>query len=158
MRHVPKIVVLAAILMLAHTALARAVEIASANDTARFLAGMQPSADSPLAPLTQDPAWQRHARFFDGAFAELDRRQLSRIKAWSQVHLAAPRPTMFYMFSGPDFLYADAFYSTASTYVLSALEPTGPIPDVMKLARFGIGPALNYVEQSLQSILSFSFF
>jgi hypothetical protein len=158
MRHLPKIAALAAILMLAASGCAGAAEIASANDTARFLAGMQPSAGSPLAPLTQDPAWQRHARFFDAAFAELDRRQLSRISAWSQLHLAAPRPTMFYMFSGPDFLYADAFYSKASTYVLSALEPTGPIPDVMKLARFGIGPALNYVEQSLQSILSFSFF
>ena len=32
---------------------------------------------------------------------------------------------MFYMFSGPDFLYADAFYSKASTYVLGALEPVG---------------------------------
>ena len=32
---------------------------------------------------------------------------------------------MFYMFSGPDFLYADAFYSKATTYVLSALEPVG---------------------------------
>ena len=158
MRHVPKIAALLAILMLASTGSVRAADIASANDTARFLAGMQPSAGSPLAPLTADPAWQRHARFFDGAFAELDRRQLSRIRAWSQLHLAAPRPTMFYMFSGPDFLYADAFYSKASTYVLSALEPTGPIPDVMKLAGFGVAPALDYVEHSLQSMLSFSFF
>ena len=36
---------------------------------------------------------------------------------------------MFYMFSGPDFLYADAFYSKATTYVLSALEPVGSVPD-----------------------------
>ncbi len=158
MRHVPNIAALVAILMLACTGVARAAEIASANDTARFLAGMQPSPGSPLVPLTEDPAWQRHARFFDRAFAELDRRQLSRISAWSQLHLAAPRPTMFYMFSGPDFLYADAFYSKASTYVLSALEPTGPIPDVARLPRGGIGPALYYVEQSLQSVLSFSFF
>ena len=35
---------------------------------------------------------------------------------------------MFYMFSGPDFLYADAFYSKATTYVLSALDP-GPVPE-----------------------------
>ena len=158
MRAVAKIAALLTLLMLACAGSARAAEIASADDTARFLAGMQPSAGSPLAPLTQDPAWQRHARFFDRAFAELDRRQLSRISAWSQIHLAAPRPTMFYMFSGPDFLYADAFYSKASTYVLSALEPTGPIPDVIKLPRDGIRPALSFVEQSLESILSFSFF
>jgi len=158
MRQLPTIAALVAMLMLACTGVARAAETASANDTARFLAGLPPSAGSPLALLADDPAWQRHARLFDSAFAELDRRQLSRIRAWSELHLAAPRPTMFYMFSGPDFLYADAFYSKASTYVLSALEPTGPIPDVIKLAGFGVRPALEYVEQSLQSILSFSFF
>jgi len=158
MPRVPNIAALVAILMLAGAGFARAAEIANANDTARFLAGMPPSAGSPLAPLTADPAWQRHARFFDRAFAELERRQLSRISAWSQLHLAAPRPTMFYMFSGPDFLYADAFYAKASTYVLGALEPTGPIPDVIKLPRQGLGPALSYVEQSLESVLSFSFF
>jgi hypothetical protein len=153
-----KIALVAAGLIFANTNVARTAEIASANDTARFLAGMQPSADSPLVLLTQDPAWQRHARFFDGAFAQLEQRQLSKIAAWADVHLAAPRPTMFYMFSGPDFLYADAFFSKASTYVLGALEPTGPVPDVMKLPRGGTRPALSYVEHSLGSILSFSFF
>ncbi len=65
---------------------------------------------------------------------------------------------MFYMFSGPDFLYADAFYSKASTYVLSALEPVGSVPDLTRLPRGGIGAALHNVERSLSSILSFSFF
>ena len=65
---------------------------------------------------------------------------------------------MFYMFSGPDFLYADAFYSKASTYVLSALEPVGSVPDLTRLPPGGIGAALYSVERSLSSILSFSFF
>ena len=65
---------------------------------------------------------------------------------------------MFYMFSGPDFLYANAFYSKASTYVLSALEPVGSVPDLAKLPRGGIASALYNVERSLGSILSFSFF
>ncbi|MGV7216228.1 hypothetical protein [Bradyrhizobium sp. UFLA05-112] len=130
----------------------------TADDTARFLAGMQPSAESPLVALTRDPSWQRHAKFFDGAFAQLEQRQLSRIRAWSEVNLAAPRPTMFYMFSGPDFLYADAFYSKASTYVLGALEPVGNVPDLTRVPRGAIAPALYNVERSLGSILSFSFF
>ena len=37
-------------------------EIASANDTALFLAGMQPSSDSGLARLTQERSWQQRAR------------------------------------------------------------------------------------------------
>src|SRR6476659_9881579 len=136
----------------------RAADTVTVDDTARFLAGMPPSADSPLAPLTRDPTWQRHARFFDQAFAQLEQRQLAKIRAWSDTNLAAPRPTMFYMFSGPDFLYADAFYGKATTYVLSALEPPGSVPDLARLPRGGVAAALYNVERSLSSILSFSFF
>jgi hypothetical protein len=150
-------VTFAAALMWAAMGLARAAEV-TADDTAKLLAGMQPSADSPLMPLTRDPSWQRHARFFDSAFGQLEQRQLSRIRAWSDAHLAAPKPTMFYMFSGPDFLYADAFYPKATTYVLSALEPPGQVPDLTRLPRGALGAALYNVEHSLGSILSFSFF
>jgi hypothetical protein len=153
-----KIAVIAATMLLAAVAPARAADTVSADDAARFLAGMQPSASSPLAPLTKDPAWQHHARFFDAAFAQLEQRQLSKIRAWSATNLAAPKPTMFYMFSGPDFLYADAFYAKATTYVLSALEPPGSVPDLTRLPRGGIGAALYNVERSMSSILSFSFF
>jgi len=153
-----KIAALAAAMFLAAAMPMRAADTVTANDTARFLAGMAPSADSPLTPLTRDPAWQRHARFFDTAFGQLEQRQLSKIRSWTEAHLAAPRPTMFYMFSGPDFLYANAFYSKASTYVLSALEPVGSVPDLTRLPPGGIGSALYNVERSLGSILSFSFF
>ena len=153
-----KIAAAVAALFLAAAVPARASDAVTANDTARFLAGMAPSADSPLTPLTNDPSWQRHAKFFDNAFGQLEQRQLSKIRAWAAVNLAAPRPTMFYMFSGPDFLYADAFYSKATTYVLSALEPVGSVPDLERLPRGGIGAALHSVERSLSSILSFSFF
>jgi hypothetical protein len=148
----------AAALCLAAAAPARTAGVVTANDTALFLAGMPPSPDSPLMPLTKDPSWQHHAKFFDAAFGQLEQRQLSKIRAWADVNLAAPKPTMFYMFSGPDFLYADAFYSKATTYVLSALEPVGAVPDLTKLSRGGVGAALYNVERSMGSILSFSFF
>jgi len=153
-----KIAVFAAATLLVAMLPARAADPVTADDTARFLAGMMPSADSPLMPLTRDPAWQRHAKIFDAAFAQLEQRQLSKIRAWANANLAAPKPTMFYMFSGPDFLYADAFYSNALTYVLSALEPPGSVPDLTRMSRGGIGAALYGVEHSLGSILSFSFF
>jgi hypothetical protein len=158
MRRFPKTAALAATMFLAAAVPSRAADTVTVDDTARFLAGMMPSADSPLMPLTRDPAWQHHAHFFDAAFAQLEQRQLSRIRAWSETNLAAPRPTMFYMFSGPDFLYADAFYSKATTYVLSALEPPGFVPDLTRLSRGAVGSALYNVERSLGSILSFSFF
>jgi hypothetical protein len=153
-----KMAAVAAAMFLAALTSARAADTVSADDTARFLAGMPPSAESPLTALTRDASWQRHAKFFDAAFAQLEQRQLSKIRAWSDTNLAAPRPTMFYMFSGPDFLYANAFYGKATTYVLSALEPVGAPPDLMKLPRGGVGPTLYDVERSMGSILSFSFF
>jgi hypothetical protein len=147
----------AAIAMLAAVAGVHA-QTATVDDTAKFLAGMMPSADSPLMPLTQEAAWQRHAKFFDGAFGQLEQRQISRIRAWTDSNLSAPRPVMFYMFSGPDFLYANAFHPRATTYVLSALEPVGAVPDLTRLSRGGVASALYNVERSLESILSFSFF
>lgn len=158
MRQFTRVVFAAAILFLVAVLPSRAADAVTANDTALFLAGMMPSADSPLLPLTRDPAWQRHAKFFDAAFAELEQRQLSKIRAWATANLAAPKPTVFYMFSGPDFLYADAFYSKAATYVLSALEAAGSVPDLTRLPRGGVGAALYDVERSMGSILSFSFF
>lgn len=158
MRQFTKIVLAAATLCLVAALPSRAADAVTANDTALFLAGMMPSANSPLLPLTRDPSWQRHAKFFDAAFAELEQRQLSKIRAWATANLAAPKPAMFYMFSGPDFLYADAFYSKATTYVLSALEPPGSVPDLTKLPQGGVGAAIYDVERSMGSILSFSFF
>ncbi len=35
---------------------------------------------------------------------------------------------MFYMFSGPDFLYANAFYSKAKTYVLARWSRSARCP------------------------------
>src|SRR5262245_32547200 len=72
----------------------------SANDTARFLAGLPPADDSPLAPLAKDRSWQQHASVFNGAFERAEKSQLSRIRAWSNANLTSSQPTMFYMFSG----------------------------------------------------------
>src|SRR5260370_24943207 len=147
----------AAALFFVAVAPVRAADTVSPNDTARFLAGMPPAPESPLAPLTKDRAWQEHARIFDSAFERLEHRQLARIRAWSGNNLTAAPPTMFYMFSGPDFLYANAFYPNATTYVLSALEPVGTVPDLSTL-RGSVAPNLHQLRASLSSILSYSFF
>src|ERR1700761_5723789 len=137
---------------------ARAADTATVDDTARFLAGMMPSEGSPLLPLTRDASWQRHAKFFDNAFAQLEQRQLAKVHAWADANLAAPKPTMFYMFSGPDFLYANAFYGKATTYVMAGLEPPGSLPDLVKLPRGTVNSALANIEHSLSTIMNLSFF
>jgi len=137
---------------------AQTSQTASADDTARFLAGMPLSANSPLIQLAQDPYVKQHAAFLDAAFGDIDTNKLSKIKTWSNTHLTAPKALMLYMFSGPDFLYADAFFPKATTYVFSGLEPTGSVPDLMKLPRGSIAPALRNIEGSLRNIFALSYF
>ncbi len=136
---------------------ALAADAPSPNDTARFLAGLEPAVDSPLARLTKDAGWQQHANAFNAAFGRVDHEQMAKIRGWSSAHLTAPRPTVFYMFSGPDFLYANAFYPKAKTYVLAGLEPPGDVPDITTL-RGSIAPDLGHLRNSLRWILNHSYF
>ena len=62
------------------------------------------------------------------------------------------------MFSGPDFLYVDAFLPNRSTYVLSALEPVGAIPIITEATRRSLPYGLDGLRGSLSSVLSYSFF
>jgi hypothetical protein len=135
-----------------------AADTSTPDDTAHFLAGMAPKAGSPLAKTAEEGTWKQHARHFDSAWAQLDKQQLSRIRSWSSQTLAKPQPTLFYMFSGPDFLYADAFFPNANTYVLSGLEPVGQVPELSKLSRGSLGNELSSLRASLSSVLSYSFF
>ena len=133
-------------------------QVASPNDTARLLAGMLPPPDSPLSVLTRDRTWQEHANHFNSIFAKLKSQQLNRIQTWSRARLTSPSPVLFYMFSGPDFLYANAFFPNTSTYVMSGLEPVGPLPDMTKLSREARTRGYRNIEQSLRSIISYGFF
>jgi hypothetical protein len=153
---------IAAILMTFMLALnaapARTSEAATADDTARFLAGLPPSSNSPLAALTKDPPWLSHARYFDSIFAREESAQLSKVREFSKKYLTDKHDTMLYMFSGPDFLYATSFFPNASTYVLAGLEPVGEIPDLTGPSPWAINGELRNLELSMSSLFNFSFF
>jgi hypothetical protein len=134
---------------------------ASVNDTARFLAGMAVSESSSLTTLEQTGIWQRHAHFFDDAWAKLAGRQFTGIRDWEVNYLpdaTQPLPIVYYMFSGPDFLYANQFFPNANTYILAGTEPIGPLPDVTHAGAAGLDSILQNLQKSLNSVLSFSFF
>jgi len=147
-----------AVMLAVITAPARSAETTTADDTARFLAGLPPASGSPLAALTKDPVWQQHARYFDSIFAREDSTKLSKVRIFSKEQLTDKHDTMLYMFSGPDFLYATSFFPTASTYVLAGLEPVGDIPQLTSLSHPAVNGTLRNLETSLGSLLSYSFF
>jgi len=147
-----------AVMLAVITAPARSAETTTADDTARFLAGLPPASGSPLAALTKDPVWQQHARYFDSIFAREDSTKLSKVRIFSKEQLTDKHDAMLYMFSGPDFLYATSFFPTASTYVLAGLEPVGDIPQLTSLSHPAVNGTLRNLETSLGSLLSYSFF
>ena len=154
--------IIAAVLMMLMLALSAAhapsSEAPTANDTARFLAGLPPSTSSPLVALAKDPAWLSHARYFDSVFASEENANLSKVRQFSKEYLTGKQDTMLYMFSGPDFLYATSFFPNASTYVLAGLEPVGAIPDLTRLSPWVIDGELRNLEVSMRSLFNYSFF
>ena len=119
---------------------------------------MAPAGGLAARHLHQGRKLAAHAKRFDAAWAALDKRQISKIKAWSTQYLTPRKPVVFYMFSGPDFLYADAFYPGADTYVMAALEPVGEIPDLTGMSAATLSGGIGRIESSLNSVLSYSFF
>lgn len=128
------------------------------NDAARFLAGLAPAPNTPLAAKAEDAGWKRHAKFFDATWEKLDKRQLSKVRAWQGKTLTVPQPVLFYMFSGPDFLYADAIFPKAATYVMSGLEPVGKVPELSDMSARALDGEFRNMQVSLNSVLSLSFF
>lgn len=131
----------------------------SANEQARFLAGL-PVRGSHLAHLGRDRVWAEHATAMDAAWGKQQQRQIAKVRSWAGHFLPESRGggTVYYMFSGPDFLYADAFFPNASTYILCGTEPIGSVPDVSQVPPEQLEPALVNLRQSLKSILSFHYF
>lgn len=131
---------------------------ATPDDTARFLAGLPVSPDSPLAPLTKERDWIEHAKTFDGIWADQEKRQLSKIREWSQATLTNRRDTLYYFFSGPDFMYADAFFPGATNYLMAGLEVPGKIPDISKLRKGSVPSELSRVRTALRTLFKNSYF
>lgn len=128
---------------------------------ARFIAGMSVEGTALQNAAASSRDWQSHAKEFNEAFGELKKRQLDPIAAWLPGHIshsAMSDGPLFYMFSGPDFLYANTFFPRAPTYILCGTEPVGNIPDVGAMDEDAVAHGLNTVRKSLEAVLNFSFF
>jgi hypothetical protein len=132
----------------------------NADATAKFLAGL-PITGTPLEPYSSGTGWKTHAADLDRAWKQFDERQLAKIRDWAPQALGPAYQDsgpMYYMFSGPDFLYANAFFPNASTYILCGTEPVGAIPDIAKMPQHVLPSALANLRKSLDSVMSWSFF
>ncbi|MCC3154860.1 hypothetical protein Q3A66_16975 [Hymenobacter sp. BT770] len=135
-----------------------APDTAYAQDVASFLGGQRPSQHSDLTKLAEQPAWQAFAADQDKSWAKYRATHTTSMTKWAsteldEVHRSSP--TIFYPFSGPDFLNVFTMFPTSQTYVLMGLEPVGSVPARASLENPKLFPA---VKASLWSVLNFSFF
>ena len=125
------------------------------NDYALFIAGLS-NPKSTLAAYEDKPAWVRHAKFIDHNWERFTRGRLAPMRQWAAKELSsATAATVFYPFSGPDFVNVFALFPHAKTYLLIALEPVGEMPD------FAAGNEQNFfpcLQRSLYDLLQLDFF
>ena len=102
----------------------------SAEDAARFLAGLHGRSDSWFAELERTQAWQSYAARLGRTWGELDASQFQAVRTFqgrelSSIHSGSS--FVFYPFSGPDVLYATLFFPNCRLFVLAGLEPAGSL-------------------------------
>jgi hypothetical protein len=129
------------------------------NDQARFVAGL-PVSSAGLEPLTHSQVWQSHAAQLDQAWSKSEQRQVLSARAWARINVPGSQSgaPVYYMFSGPDFIYANAFFPNSSTYILCGTEPIGSIPDLTKMSADHIANSLLLLRGSMSTILRFHYF
>jgi hypothetical protein len=74
------------------------------NDAALFIAGIS-NRQGTLAAYENQPVWARYARFISESWARFEKKRLGPMRAWATKELSsANTTTVFYPFSGPDFV------------------------------------------------------
>jgi hypothetical protein len=127
---------------------------------AAFIAGMR-SPQSVLAPLENRPVWTEFAKSFDREWERYEKMQLAPMREWAARELATSVPsglTVFYPFSGPDFVDPHTLFPNAGTYILVALEPIGEIPDFQAMDQQDFDSFFVAIRKSFHDFLNFDYF
>jgi hypothetical protein len=132
-------------------------DYARVNDSARGLGGLATGAS-----WQNSPEWLEYEQWLDGRWSYIQRVRLNAMRAWASSELGSLRDssqTVFYPFSGPDFLYVNTFFPDSRVLIMAGLEPIGTMPDLAALRANGrLGAYLQSVKTSLFTILAASFF
>lgn len=130
------------------------------NNITAVISGLKGKAHN-LNYLFDTTAWAEHQKFVDESWKKLERKRLNAMRTWAAKEFAKPNAeakTVFYPFSGPDYLTADAFFPNADKYIMLGLEPVGKLPEFKK---FKAGEHKLYAEdfeKSLGDIFDKSYF
>jgi len=131
------------------------------NDVSRYIAGLQATDGNTLKAELYTESWKKYAADQDKKWAQLNDNHFKAMHQFSATELKGiftAHDTIFYPFSGPDFLNATTFFPEAQTYIMLALEPSGTLPDLDSFEKDSLPNYFNSIHKSLHAILNFSFF
>ncbi len=127
---------------------------------AQLLAGVVP--DYALhARVAALDAWRAHRQALAPQWTKLRSGRLGAIESWRDEALERDLPkcrTLFYPFSGPDFLNAYLLFPLCDAYVFVGLEPPGSIPELDRMSDPDVGRTLREMRAALQDLLAHNFF
>ena len=105
------------------------------TDISRYISGL-PCESVRFKTLQQKKYYADHKTFTEKSWKYLADSTLTPVRNWAiQKNIIEPGDTgtCFYPFSGPDFLFADAFFPYVKNYIMLGLERSGTVPDFNKL-------------------------
>ena len=131
------------------------------NDLAQYIAGKEGAETSYLKEMEADQSWKSFQSSLDVLWKKTNAK-LPTIKEWSAQELAdinTDGGTLFYPFSGADFLHADLFFPHHDNIAMIALEPIGTFPDMERMKKDTTHDIyLSRLKKSMHAILGLSFF
>ncbi len=131
------------------------------TDIAKFISGMAVDKNSELWDLSQLAGFKSYSKSSDSSWAKLDKKRLSKMSGWADseiVDLNKDLKTLFYPFSGPDFLNVHTFFPKAKKYIMFGLEPVGNVPDLKKIPKEKLNKYYDALNYSITDVLNYSFF
>ena len=106
-----------------------------------LLAGQQPVTGLPPA-LAQNPRWATFAQEVTANWALYGQKIADPMSQWALAELPVAPETVFYPFSGPDFVTVHQLFPTAQRYVMMAMQNAEKPLDLANLAPDLLDPSL----------------
>ena len=130
------------------------------NLIASFLSGNEPKNSGDFSTAFNTSEWKKHQSFINKAWGDVLLKCINPIHEWSKAEkIERKSETLFYPFSGADFLYVYSAHPDYTSYYLFGLEPTGEIPKKENIINPTLTPnILNAVCKSVDENMTHSFF
>lgn len=132
----------------------------SVDFSARYISGIAQVQGNAFSDL-EDESWTKLSEGFSEAWDKLEKERLLIMRQWEKETFSTWKNdslTVFYPFSGPDFLHADVLYPKANKFVMLALEPIVEMPVLTELTKEKRDVFLNSLDYALRDIFQKSYF